>query len=221
MEPTWREVLEPQLQSPPVEELRAFLRAEDGAGKTVYPPRPRLLAAFDHTPFDDVRVVIVGQDPYHGPGQAMGLAFSVPRGVAVPPSLRNIFTELESDLGIPRPTHGDLTAWADGGVLLLNTSLSVRAHVAGSHAGAGWHHITDAAVQALSERHEGLVFLLWGRHAQAKAALIDPSRHLVLRAPHPSPLSASKGFFGCRHFSRANAYLVERREQPIDWAIPD
>jgi uracil-DNA glycosylase len=164
--------------------------------------------------------VIVGQDPFHGPGQAMGLCFSVPRGVATPPSLRNMLTEIEADLGIPAPVHGDLTYWADQGVLLLNTSLTVRAHEAASHAGKGWERLTDAAIQALADQREGLVFLLWGRHAQAKRTMIDARRHLVLCAPHPSPLSASKGFFGCRHFSQANEYLAARGERPIDWSLP-
>jgi len=177
--------------------------------------------AFDHTPFEQVRVVIVGQDPYHGPGQAMGLSFSVPRGMAQPPSLRNVLTELESDLGIPRAAHGDLTRWADQGVLLLNTSLTVRAHDAASHSGKGWERLTDAAIRALAEERDGIVFVLWGRHAQAKRTMIDARRHLVLCAPHPSPLSASKGFFGSRPFSQANAYLAAQGHAPIDWSLPD
>lgn len=201
-------------------QLQRFLDDEHAAGRVVYPPEPEVFAAFDHTPLDRVRVVVVGQDPYHGPGQAMGLSFSVPRGVDVPPSLRNVFTELGTDLGIDRPPHGDLTTWADQGVLLLNSSLTVRAQEAGSHAGAGWQRLTDAAIRAVSDRCDHVVFLLWGRHAQSKQALVDVDRHLVLTAPHPSPLSASRGFFGCRHFSRANAYLVEHGREPIDWSLP-
>lgn len=220
LEPGWRAALTQAMTTPRTAALRALLLAERAAGHTVFPPRARIFAAFDHTPLEQVRVVIVGQDPYHGPGQAMGLSFSVPRGEKIPPSLRNIFTELGNDLGIERPSHGDLTSWSDQGVLLLNSSLTVRAHEAGSHAKAGWEPITDAALQAVSDGREHVVFLLWGRHAQAKAALIDSSKHLVLCAPHPSPLSANKGFFGCAHFSRVNRYLAEHGERPIDWALP-
>jgi uracil-DNA glycosylase len=221
LEPSWKRALEAEFGADYMYELKAFLVAERAAGHQVFPPMSLVFNAFEHTPFDAVQVVVVGQDPYHGPGQAMGLCFSVPRGVDVPPSLRNMFRELEDDLGIARPTHGDLTAWADQGVLLLNTSLTVRAHEAGSHAGRGWERLTDAAIQALADQREGLVFLLWGRHAQAKRTMIDHRRHLVLCAPHPSPLSASKGFFGCRHFSQANAYLQARGAAPIDWSLPD
>jgi len=217
---SWRAVLAEEFGASYMAELRAFLEAEHAAGHEVYPPRRSIFAAFDRTPFDRVRVVIVGQDPYHGPGQAMGLSFSVPRGVRIPPSLRNVFSELRSDLGIEPPSHGDLTHWADQGVLLLNASLTVRAHAAGSHAAAGWQRFTDAAIDALATQREGIAFLLWGRHAQAKGASIDRDRHLVLTAAHPSPLSASSGFFGSRHFSRVNEYLVGRGEQPIDWSLP-
>jgi uracil-DNA glycosylase len=217
---SWKAALADEFAHPYMAELKRFLVEERAAGRRTFPPGDRIFAAFDHTPLDRVRVVVVGQDPYHGPGQAMGLAFGVPRGVAVPPSLRNVFTELEADEGMERPEHGDLTSWADQGVLLLNTSLTVRAHEAGSHAGRGWERLTDAALRVVSERRERVVFLLWGRHAQAKQQLVDTSRHLVLTAPHPSPLSASKGFFGCRHFSRANAYLREHGERPIDWSLP-
>lgn len=220
LEPSWKRVLASEFAHPSAHRLKAFLQGERDAGHRTFPPMAQVFRAFEHTPFDDVRVVIMGQDPYHGPGQAMGLSFSVPRGIAQPPSLRNMLTELESDLGIPRPEHGDLTAWADRGVLLLNTSLTVRAHEAASHAGRGWERITDAAIRALAERRDGIVFLLWGRHAQAKRTMIDARRHLVLTAPHPSPLSASKGFFGCRHFSQANAYLQARGDAPIDWSLP-
>ena len=220
LEPSWKRALESEFDATYMRELRAFLVAERAAGHRIYPPMSLVFNAFEHTPFDAVKVVIVGQDPYHGDGQAMGLSFSVPRGIDVPPSLRNMFRELEDDLGVARATHGDLSAWADQGVLLLNTSLTVRAHEAGSHAGRGWERLTDAAIQALADQREGIVFLLWGRHAQAKRAMIDHRRHLVLCAAHPSPLSASKGFFGCRHFSQANEYLAARGETPIDWSLP-
>lgn len=219
IDPSWKAVLVEEFAADYMRELKGFLVAERAAGHTVYPPGPSIFAAFDSTPFDAVRVVIVGQDPYHGPGQAMGMSFSVPRGVAQPPSLRNILTEVESDLRIARPAHGDLTHWADQGVLLLNASLTVRAREAGSHAGHGWERLTDAAIQALSDGRDGLVFLLWGSHAKRKGAIVDRSRHLVLTAAHPSPLSASKGFFGCRHFSRANEYLAEWGTPPVDWAL--
>jgi uracil-DNA glycosylase len=221
LEPSWAAALADELSTPWMDELRAFLVVERAAGHAVYPPMPQLFNAFARTPFDAVRVVVVGQDPYHGAGQAMGLSFSVPRGVPVPPSLRNMFAEIEDELGIPRPSHGDLTYWADQGVLLLNTSLTVRANEAGSHAGRGWERLTDAAIQALAEAREGLVFLLWGSHARRKAAMIDPARHLVLEAPHPSPLSAHRGFFGSAPFSRTNAALAEAGRDPIDWSIPD
>lgn len=219
--PSWAAALAKEFDAPYMDELRSFLHAEREAGLVVFPPMGQVFHAFDRTPFDAVRVVIVGQDPYHGPGQAMGLCFSVPRGVPQPPSLRNVLAEVEADTGIARPAHGDLRAWADQGVLLLNTSLTVRAHEAGSHSGRGWERLTDAALRALSEQRDGLVFLLWGRHAHAKRPLIDADRHLVLTAAHPSPLSASRGFFGCRHFSRTNEWLVARGEQPIDWSLPD
>ncbi|MCW2949851.1 MAG: ung [Thermoleophilia bacterium] len=201
--------------------LKQELLAERERGVTVFPPASSIFAAFDRTPFDSVRVVILGQDPYHGPGQATGLAFAVPREARIPPSLRNMYVELESDLGVKPAAHGDLRAWADQGVLLLNTSLTVRANEAASHAGLGWQRLTDAALKALAEQREHVVFLLWGRHAHAKAQFIDPARHLVLKSPHPSPLSAHRGFFGSRPFSRANEYLVEHGATPIDWALPD
>lgn len=220
LEPGWKRALAHEFDQPYLHSVKAELLAERARGVAVYPPPRAIFAAFDHTPFDRVRVVIVGQDPYHGPGQAMGLSFSVPRGVQPPPSLRNMLTELDSDLGLPRPDHGDLTAWADRGVLLLNTSLTVRGHEAGSHSGLGWERLTDAAISALSDQRDGLAFVLWGRHAQSKARLIDATRHLVLRAPHPSPLSAHRGFFGSRPYSQVNAYLESRGESPIDWSLP-
>jgi len=179
-----------------------------------------MFAAFDRTPFDRVKVVILGQDPYHGPGQAHGFSFSVPAGVAIPPSLANIFAEQKRDLGLEIPTHGCLTTWADRGVLLLNAVLSVEQGRAGAHQGRGWEVFTDRVIGLLNEHRDGLVFMLWGSYAQAKAKLIDGSRHLILRAPHPSPLSAYRGYIGCAHFSRANEYLKKRGLLPVDWRLP-
>ena len=215
---SWYEVLRPQFEAPYFAELKNFLVAERQQ-YTCYPPGSKIFNAFDSTPFDKVKVVILGQDPYHEPGQAMGLCFSVPQGIQVPPSLVNIITEINADLGVDIPkTSGDLSGWADQGVLLLNATLTVRAHQAGSHQRHGWEQFTDAAIQALSQRRSGIVFLLWGSYAIAKRALIDASRHLILTAPHPSPLSAYRGFFGCRHFSQANAYLQQQGLAPIDWS---
>ncbi|MEZ4790500.1 MAG: uracil-DNA glycosylase [Flavobacteriales bacterium] len=215
----WYAVLEPEFGAPYFADLRTFLIGERER-HTVYPPGTRIFAAFNATPFEQVRVVILGQDPYHGPDQAHGLSFSVPEGVPPPPSLANIFVELQRDLGIPRSRHGDLSSWARQGVLLLNATLTVRASTAGSHQGKGWERFTDAAIRGLSERHQGLIFLLWGRFAQQKASLIDADRHYILRAPHPSPLSAHKGFIGCGHFSRVNELLIAQGKPPIDWALP-
>lgn len=219
---SWRSVLEPVLQSPPLRALGGFLQAEERAGKVIYPPRGSRLAALEMTPLDAVRVVILGQDPYHGPGQAHGLAFSVQQGVKVPPSLVNIYKELEADLGIPRATHGNLSHWAQQGVLLLNNALTVEAANAGSHQGKGWELFTDAAIEAVAARPEPAVFILWGSHAQKKAArvaaLVD-GPHLVLKAPHPSPLSAYGGFFGSRPFSQANAFLEANGRGAIDWQV--
>ena len=217
--PGWYEPLAGEFQEPYFGALRAFLVAERER-HTVYPPAKHIFNAFQTTPFEAVRVVILGQDPYHGPGQAHGLSFSVPPGVAPPPSLMNMFAELQRDLGIPRPGHGDLTSWAEQGVLLLNASLTVRAGEAGSHQGQGWERFTDAVIRALSDQHNGLIFLLWGRFAQQKAALIDADRHYLLSAPHPSPLSAHRGFIGCGHFSRANELLMAQGKTPIEWALP-
>ena len=220
---SWQAALEPVLSAPEARRLGGWLQAEEAAGRTIYPPRGTRLAALDLTPLDRVRVVILGQDPYHGPGQAMGLCFAVPQGVRVPPSLLNIYKELESDLGLPRPGHGDLSAWARQGVLLLNNALTVEAGRAGSHAGKGWEAITDACVAAVAARPEPSVFILWGSHAQAKAAripdLAGTQRHLVLRSPHPSPLSAHRGFFGSPPFSRANAFLEAQGRGAIDWRL--
>jgi uracil-DNA glycosylase len=200
-------------------DLGTFLRAEKAKGRVIHPPGPQIFNAFNRTPFEAVRVVILGQDPYHGPGQAHGLSFSVPDGVPPPPSLQNIFKEIERDLGLPRPTSGNLTPWSDRGVLLLNAVLTVETGKAGSHQGKGWEAFTDTAIAALSGQREGLVFMLWGAYAQAKGGIIDRSRHCVLRAPHPSPLSAHRGFLGCGHFSAANRYLQGRGQPPMDWRI--
>ena len=219
---SWRPVLEPALAAPEVRRLGGFLVAEEAAGKPVYPPQGCRLKALELTPLDSVKVVILGQDPYHGPGQAMGLSFAVPEGVKVPPSLANIYKELEADLGIARPAHGDLSAWARRGVLLLNNALTVEAGQAGSHAKRGWEVITDACVAAVAARSDRSVFILWGGHAQAKAGRIehlrDP-RHCVIESPHPSPLSARRGFFGSRPFSQANAFLERTGRGAIDWSL--
>lgn len=212
----WRERLAPVWKSAEFAQLADAVRREY-ASALVFPPAAEIFAAFDHCPFSQVKVVIIGQDPYHGDGQANGLAFSVAPGVAMPPSLLNIFKEIESDLGTPMPSNGDLTRWARQGVLLLNSALTVRAHSAASHSQLGWETVTDAAIRALSCGRQNLVFMLWGSHAQRKAALIDEHKHFVLRAPHPSPLSAYRGFFGCKHFSRANEFLKTHNLEPIIW----
>jgi uracil-DNA glycosylase len=218
MHDSWLEALGEELEQPYMAALRAFLVAEVESGRRFYPPADRVFRAFELTPLPAVRVVVLGQDPYHGPGQAMGLCFSVPAGVPQPPSLQNIFRELGTDLGVPAPTTGDLTPWAERGVLLLNAVLTVSPRRAGSHAGKGWEQFTDRAVAELSARREGIVFLLWGRYAQQKGAVVDRARHHVLTAAHPSPFSAS-GFFGCRHFSQANALLEADGSQPVDWRL--
>lgn len=222
--PSWAPALEPVLASPPLRALGGFLKAEEASGKLVYPPRGTRLRALELTPLDAVKVVILGQDPYHGPGQAHGLAFSVPRGVRVPPSLANIQKELASDLGLARPAHGNLEGWARQGVLLLNNALTVEAGAAGSHQQRGWEAFTDAAVEAVARQPVPTVFMLWGSHAQKKAARIaalEAGPHLVLKAPHPSPLSAHGGFFGCRHFSKANAFLERHGRGTIDWSATE
>jgi uracil-DNA glycosylase len=220
MHESWLELLRDELEEPYMQELRSFLVAELSAGRRFYPPAERVFNAFALTPFEDVRVVLLGQDPYHGPGQAMGLCFSVPAGVPLPPSLRNIYDELVRDVDVPRPSTGDLTPWAERGVLLLNAVLTVAPGQPASHAGKGWERFTDRAIAELSERHEGIVFLLWGRYAQQKGAVVDHARHHLLTTTHPSPLSASNGFLGCCHFSRANALLEADGRGPIDWALP-
>lgn len=217
---SWKSRLLDVFALAPMQALRQFLRAELAAGKTLYPPPAQIFAALDATPFDQVKVVILGQDPYHGPGQAHGLCFSVRPGVRPPPSLVNIFKEIETDLGIARPDHGCLLPWAHQGVLLLNTVLTVERGRAGSHRGQGWEVFTDAVIERLNREREGLVFLLWGSPAQAKGRLLDEHRHRVLRARHPSPLSAHGGFFGCRHFSQANDWLQQQGQAPIDWSLP-
>ena len=218
---SWRPVLEPVLAQPQCRRLGGWLRSEEEAGKTIYPPRGQRLRAFELTPLEEVKVVILGQDPYHGPGQAHGLCFSVPEGVRVPPSLVNIYKELEADLGVAPPQHGNLEHWARQGVLLLNTSLTVEAGRAGSHAGCGWESITDAAVAAVAARSEPSVFILWGSHARKKAQgvpeLASNARHLILASAHPSPLSAYAGFFGSKPFSKTNAFLEANRRGAIDW----
>jgi len=214
--PNWRSVLRKQIQAPYFVALTEFLDSER-RDHTVYPPESDVFNAFQLTPFDAVKVVILGQDPYHDDGQAHGLAFSVRPGVKPPPSLRNIFKELETDLGCPKPTSGDLTPWAKQGVLLLNTVLTVRAHEPHSHRGKGWEQFTDAAISAVAGKAEPVVFVLWGAPAQKKSALIDPARHTILKAPHPSPLSAHSGFFGSRPFSAVNVVLESADSEPIDW----
>ncbi len=220
LEASWLEVLANEFEQPYMQDLRAFLLQEKQAYE-VYPKGSEIFNAFFATPFDKVRVVILGQDPYHEPNQAHGLAFSVRRGtVKPPPSLINIFKELNAEYGLPFPQHGELTHWAEQGVLLLNTVLTVRAHQANSHRGQGWERFTDAAIAALNASRNHLVFVLWGAPAGRKAAMIDASRHLILKAPHPSPLSASRGFFGCGHFRTIDAYLASHGEPPIDWSLP-
>lgn len=216
---SWLEQLQSEFQQEYMQQLREFLLQEKRAGKTIYPKGEEFFAAMKAVEFDQVKVVILGQDPYHGEGQAHGLSFSVPKGVALPPSLQNIYKELASDLAITIPEHGNLQAWADQGVLLLNSVLSVEKGLAASHAGKGWERFTDAIISKLNQQREHIVFLLWGSYAQKKGAQIDKSKHCVLTAPHPSPLSAYRGFFGCRHFSQANAYLQEKGFSAIDWDI--
>lgn len=213
----WFERLRKEFEAPYFSDLKTFL-VNERQEHVVYPRGRDIFRAFQHTPFHEVRVVILGQDPYHGPGQAHGLCFSVPAGTPAPPSLLNIFQELQRDQGIPRPTHGDLTAWADQGVLLLNATLTVRAHEPGSHQGRGWERFTDAAISALARERAGLIFMLWGRYAMNKEPLIG-DRHYVLKAPHPSPLSAHRGFIGCGHFGQANELLAAQGQAPIDWRI--
>ncbi len=218
IEAQWKQELAEEFQKPYFAGIKAYLLQEKSAGKTVYPPGPLIFNAFNKTPFDAVKVVILGQDPYHNPGEAMGLSFSVPQGVRIPPSLVNIYKEINSDLGLPMPKHGDLSHWADQGVLLLNAMLTVSAGQPGSHQKIGWQTFTDAVIKCLSDRKTGLIFLLWGNFAKSKKVLIDTTKHFVLESAHPSPL-AGNAFQGCRHFSRANELLVQQGKEPIDWAV--
>ena len=219
IEESWKEVLKHEFNKPYFLQIAAHLKTEKLGGKTIYPPGGLIFNAFNTTPFDNTKVVILGQDPYHGPGQAHGLSFSVPKGIPPPPSLINIFKELKQDIGMPIPGHGNLTHWAEQGVLLLNASLTVRANEPMSHAKIGWAEFTDGVISKVSALKEHAVFLLWGKFAQEKQALVDETKHLVLRAAHPSPFSADKGFFGCKHFSRANAWLAGKGIDPIDWTL--
>ena len=214
---SWKEVLQDEFRKDYFIRLTEFIKEEYSGQAPIYPPARLIFNAFDHCPFNKVKVVIIGQDPYHGAGQANGLCFSVNKGVPFPPSLMNIFKEIESDTGTPVPQDGDLTRWSNQGVLLLNATLTVRASQAGSHQKRGWEEFTDAAIRMLAERRENIVFILWGSYAQKKGAFIDRNRHLVLTSPHPSPLSAYQGFFGNHHFSRANAYLAQHGKSEIIW----
>ena len=218
IEQSWKDALAPEFEKPYFADLVRFLHQEKDAGQTIYPPGSQIFRAFELTPLPQVKVVILGQDPYHGPGQAMGLSFSVPDGVPAPPSLVNIFKEIETDLGIRMSGRPNLEHWARQGVLLLNAMLTVRAGIAGSHSGIGWQQFTDAVIRTVSDRCDGVVFLLWGNFARSKKELIDTSRHTVLEAAHPSPL-ARGAFFGCRHFSQTNAILLSEGKTPIDWQL--
>lgn len=216
----WHNLLKEEIAKPYIKQLKTFLERERKSGKTIYPPDPLVFNAFGHTPFEEVKVVIMGQDPYHGPGQAQGMSFSVQCGIPIPPSLQNIFKEIEDDLGIPPPNTGCLTSWAKQGVLLLNATLTVRAREPKSHYGKGWEQFTDAVIAKLAERKDPIVFILWGKSAKEKCAhFLEGSHHAVLTAAHPSPYSAYSGFFGCRHFSQANQYLKKWGKTPIDWKI--
>lgn len=216
---SWKEALAPEFETQYFHSLKRFLSEEKRAGKAIYPPGNLIFNALNSTPFEKVKVVILGQDPYHGPGQAHGLCFSVPDGVPPPPSLKNIFKELHNDIRFAVPSSGNLQKWADRGVLLLNATLTVEAGMAGSHQGRGWEQFTDSIIHTLSEKRSGIVFLLWGRYAQNKETLIEKNKHLILKAPHPSPLSAYNGYFGCKHFSQTNAWLVKTGQQPVNWTL--
>lgn len=217
---SWKDVLAPEFEKSYMKDLKVFLQKEKQDGKVIFPPGSLIFNAFNHTPFDQVKVVILGQDPYHGDGQAHGLSFSVQKGVGVPPSLKNIYKELESDIpGFVAPSHGELTKWADQGVLLLNATLTVRKAQPASHQKQGWEIFTDQVIKTLSEKRSGLIFLLWGKNAQAKIPIINKEKHTILSAAHPSPFSAYNGFFGCRHFSRTNEILEHQGKTAIDWQI--
>lgn len=217
LEQSWLDVIGAEFDQPYMAQLKKFLQDEKARGKVIYPKGAEIFNAMNTTAFANVKVVIIGQDPYHGPGQAHGLCFSVRKGVAIPPSLINIYKEIETEYGVRMPAHGDLTGWAEQGVLLLNATLTVQHANAGSHQNKGWETFTDAIIRVISEKREHVVFLLWGSYAQRKGALIDRRKHCVLEAPHPSPLSAHRGFFGCGHFKKANEYLVKQGLAPVDW----
>lgn len=219
MEPGWKAVLENEFSKPYFQQAVTFIKTEKAQRKIIYPPGPLIFNAFDKTPFHKVKVVILGQDPYHGFGQAHGLSFSVPDGVTPPPSLINIFKELHTDIGMSIPSTGNLTPWATQGVLLLNAVLTVRANEAASHSKIGWTDFTNAVISKISDQLNGIIFLLWGKYAQEKQPLIDETRHHVLKAAHPSPLSAHNGFFGCKHFSRTNEFLLKQNKEAIDWHV--
>jgi uracil-DNA glycosylase len=219
IESSWKEALKDEFQKSYFEQIVMFLKHEKALGKTIYPQGNQIFNAFDKTPFDNVRVVILGQDPYHGPGQAHGLCFSVQKGVKPPPSLVNIYKEMNADLGIPIAQTGDLTPWAENGVLLLNAILTVRDGEPASHSKIGWETFTDAVIRTISNKKEGVVFMLWGKFAQDKQVLIDGTQHYILKAAHPSPFSADKGFFGCKHFSKANELLIRQGKEPVNWQL--
>lgn len=220
LETSWKNHLEPEFAKEYMQKLKGFLQTEREKKKIIYPKGSEYFSALNHTPFEKVKVVILGQDPYHGPNQAHGLSFSVKPGVDIPPSLQNIYKELSADLGVAPPQHGFLEKWADQGVLLLNATLTVEAGRAGSHQNKGWEQFTDAVIETLNREREGLVFVLWGSYAQKKGAFIDTKKHLVIKSPHPSPLSAHRGFLGSRPFSKINDYLVSKGQKPIDWSLP-
>lgn len=219
IEESWKKELKDEFLKTYFQHIITFLKAEKASGKIIYPPGPLIFNAFKQTPFDKVKVVLIGQDPYHNKGQAHGLSFSVPDGVPKPPSLNNIFKELKNDLGIEIPENGNLTKWAQQGVLLLNASLTVRLNEPGSHANIGWLQFTDNVIKRISDDKDGVIFLLWGKFAQEKQSLIDETKHFVLKAAHPSPYSANNGFFGCKHFSKTNELLMKQHKTPIDWKL--
>lgn len=219
LESSWKELLKNEFKKPYFRQIADHIKTEKSLGKIIYPPGPLIFNAFEKTPVDKLKVVLIGQDPYHGPGQAMGLSFSVPEGVPPPPSLINIFKELQTDTGMRIPSHGNLTKWAEQGVLLLNASLTVRAGDPMSHSKIGWETFTNKVISTISETKQNIVFLLWGKFAQAKKELVDQKKHLILKAAHPSPLAASTGFFGCRHFSKTNEYLMKNGKDPINWSL--
>lgn len=219
LEASWKTLLIEEFQKPYMQDLKKFLKSERDSKKTIYPSGSQIFNAMNLTPFEKVKVVILGQDPYHGPNQAHGLCFSVRKGVPPPPSLVNIFKELMADIGISKPVHGELTSWAEQGVLLLNATLTVEEHKAGSHQNRGWEAFTDKIIHLINDNRENVVFLLWGSFAQKKASFIDRSKHFVLEAPHPSPLSAHRGFLGCKHFSKTNDYLESKGIQPVNWNV--